>query len=306
MLGRLLVVNIQISSNLVQVLRHLIEQVSNFDPDALVSINPVSNAITQNNLISLANHLSSMKKMGSEFTYFKEDDLEELFCDAPLIKFMIIQIRDMPSNPNSSDIKNILSNIKNELVSLYPITASENDIHAFLTSVVRFYLLDEPINFNHLLKNELLSNEIKQSRWLLENVNPYVKQLFLSKVANNSISLDIDIFYSLAASFPLYIKETETSLNFRHMESEFNIYSDSFENDLNKIKSIQASNNAKIKAEKYKQDNKQAFQNIEEMWDTGKWTNATKCAEDIFNINGIDLPFSTVYKHLRSYMKSKK
>ena len=101
--------NIQISSNLVQVLRHLIEQVSNFDPDALVSINPVSNAITQNNLISLANHLSSMKKMGSEFTYFKEDDLEELFCDAPLIKFMIIQIRDMPSNPNSSDIKNILS-----------------------------------------------------------------------------------------------------------------------------------------------------------------------------------------------------
>ena len=81
MLGRLLVVNIQISSNLVQVLRHLIEQVSNFDPDALVSINPVSNAITQNNLISLANHLSSMKQMGSEFTYFKEDDLEELFCD---------------------------------------------------------------------------------------------------------------------------------------------------------------------------------------------------------------------------------
>lgn len=63
---------------------------------------------------------------------------------------------------------------------------------------------------------------------------------------------------------------------------------------------------AKIKAENYKENNEQAFNHIEELWNTEQWKKASKCAEDIFNLKGIELPYTTVYNHLRSYIKSKK
>ena len=60
------------------------------------------------------------------------------------------------------------------------------------------------------------------------------------------------------------------------------------------------------KAENYKKNNELAFKHIEELWDTGQWAKASKCAEDIFNLKEIELPYTTVYNHLRSYIKSKK
>ncbi|UAA85652.1 hypothetical protein H2787_04020 [Acinetobacter baumannii] len=63
---------------------------------------------------------------------------------------------------------------------------------------------------------------------------------------------------------------------------------------------------AKIKADKYRKNNEPAFKHIEELWDTGQWAKASKCAEDIFNLKEIELPYTTVYNHLRSYIKSKK
>lgn len=62
----------------------------------------------------------------------------------------------------------------------------------------------------------------------------------------------------------------------------------------------------KVRAENYKQNNELAFKHIEELWDTGQWAKASKCAEDIFNLKEIELPYTTVYNHLRSYIKSKK
>lgn len=67
-----------------------------------------------------------------------------------------------------------------------------------------------------------------------------------------------------------------------------------------------ASAGGKAKADNYKKDNEQAFKHIEELWDTGQWGKASKCAEDIFNLKEIELPYTTVYNHLRSYIKSKK
>lgn len=67
-----------------------------------------------------------------------------------------------------------------------------------------------------------------------------------------------------------------------------------------------ASAGGKAKADNYKKDNEQAFKHIEELWDTEKWGKASKCAEDIFNLKEIKLPYNTVYSHLRSYIKSKK
>lgn len=73
----------------------------------------------------------------------------------------------------------------------------------------------------------------------------------------------------------------------------------------NQIKKM-ASAGGKAKADNYKKDNEQAFKHIEELWDTGQWRKASKCAEDIFNLKEIELPYTTVYNHLRSYIKSKK
>ncbi|WP_180055064.1 hypothetical protein [Acinetobacter sp. YH12142] len=66
------------------------------------------------------------------------------------------------------------------------------------------------------------------------------------------------------------------------------------------------SKGGKVRAENYKQNNELAFKHIEELWDTGQWAKASKCAEDIFNLKEIELPYTTVYNHLRSYIKSKK
>ena len=62
---------------------------------------------------------------------------------------------------------------------------------------------------------------------------------------------------------------------------------------------------AKIKAERYKQETAPSFKNIEELWDSGKWKKATKCAEDIFDLEGVNLPYNTVYKYILNYRKSK-
>ncbi|MEG0431527.1 MAG: hypothetical protein RSC45_00315 [Acinetobacter sp.] len=63
---------------------------------------------------------------------------------------------------------------------------------------------------------------------------------------------------------------------------------------------------AKIKSEKYKQETAKSFKNIEELWDSGKWKKATSCAEEIFDVDGVNLPYNTVYKYILDYRKSKK
>lgn len=63
---------------------------------------------------------------------------------------------------------------------------------------------------------------------------------------------------------------------------------------------------AKIKADKYKQETAPNFKNIEELWDSGKWKKATTCAEDIFDLDAVNLPYNTVYKYILNYRKSKK
>lgn len=301
-------INIKISSNIVNITHYCIEQFTSFDFNKTYessSIGLALGAIFQNNFISLTQHLISTRNMISELSHYIEGDPAELFADEPLKKQMITLIQDISSTPTRGDVINIISNIQYIISSHYSILATKHEVHDFLLSIVKFYLQDEPINFNLIIKNKQLINEITQCSWLFEDINPHIKNLFLSKVTNNNFVLDIDIFYLLAANFPLYIKEVDKSLNFKNMHSDCGVFSDSFSKDLNRIKSIQASSNAKIKAEKYKQDNEQAFQNIEELWDTGKWRAASKCAEDIFSIEGIGLPYNTVYKHLRSYIKSK-
>lgn len=65
------------------------------------------------------------------------------------------------------------------------------------------------------------------------------------------------------------------------------------------------SDGGKIRAKKYKQDREEAFKHIEELWDSGNWKKCTDCAADIHNLEGIKLPYNTVYNYLRDYKKSK-
>lgn len=65
------------------------------------------------------------------------------------------------------------------------------------------------------------------------------------------------------------------------------------------------STGGKIKAEKQAEERKPKFKAIEELWDTGKWKNPMKCANDIFNLEEINLPHTTVYNYLRNYKNSK-
>lgn len=63
---------------------------------------------------------------------------------------------------------------------------------------------------------------------------------------------------------------------------------------------------AKIKAERYKQETAPSFKNIEELWDSGNWKKVTECAGDIFHLDGVNLPYNTVYRYILDYRKSKK
>ncbi len=59
----------------------------------------------------------------------------------------------------------------------------------------------------------------------------------------------------------------------------------------------------KVRAQNYREKHKAAFQAIEALWDTKKWKKMTSCAEEIHIRKDIDLPYQTVYEHLRKYKK---
>lgn len=62
---------------------------------------------------------------------------------------------------------------------------------------------------------------------------------------------------------------------------------------------------AEIKKRNYELSNQRAFKHIEDLWDTQKWKNMARCAEDIYDMDEINLPYSTVYNYIRKYKKLK-
>lgn len=87
-------------------------------------------------------------------------------------------------------------------------------------------------------------------------------------------------------------------------KSNYFIKSSDIENNYKEIgKRELTAKGGKAKGRNYIEKNMKAFRNIEELWDTGKWKNASKCAEEIFDLDEIKLPFNTVYNYLRKYKK---
>ena len=148
-------------------------------------------------------------------------------------------------------------------------------------------------------------NKLSKTTLTWEQANCLATGITILEVILHEISVDSELKnLSKIEQYEIFKKITKniTRANFLIGHAMSDISEIKTKNQIKKM----ASAGGKAKADNYKKDNEQAFKHIEELWDTGQWGKASKCAEDIFNLKEIELPYTTVYNHLRSYIKSKK
>ena len=305
---------INITQKFVDLIYDLIGSLKGGGIDQIDIKDPGTNAIVNNNTLTLIDNISSIRRMTNIiFANFNLDpDLEKQFLsENPFISNILNYYKNLPDQVTQKDILYTAQGISKEAILFSSFNPSKEDIYKFLISVSEFYLLDKKIEFNHLINDPAIIKEIKNSSWLFERSHDTIKNLFLSKVTNNVFLLDVNFLLLLAVSYPQYINEALTSLNLRFLERGSSTYSQSFENDLKKIKSIQASKNAKVKADKEATKKKPIFQKLEAIWDDGEWSKKgrgkyTEFAKYIIyndEIEGIE--FDAIRSYASKYDKSK-
>lgn len=273
---------------------------------------PANKAIIYSSTLSLINNMTSIREMSDSLFASLDPDLKsQLLLEEPFIARISSYYRNLPEQITQKDLQHTAQSISKEAILFSSFDPSKEDIYRFLISVLEFYLLDKEIDFNHLIKDPIIIKEIKGASWLFERSHNNIKNLFLSKVINNEFFLDVDFLYLLAVNSPQYINEALTSLNLRFLERGSNTHSENFENDLKKIKSIQASKNAKIKAEKEALKKAPLYQKLEKLWDEGKWSSKgrgkySKFATDVLYNDEIEgLEFDAIRSYISKYDKAK-
>ena len=282
---------------------------------SLETKNLLVNAIIQSNALSLISMISSAKGMLNNL-FFAIDDVDpdiktEMLKAEPLLYSFTDYCRSLPNELTTDDLLKIANNInKNVLQSLF-LNISKDNICIFLISVAEFYLLDKQLDFNGLFKDSRTIDEVKKCSWIFERINPSIKQVFLTKIVNDEIFLDLDLIVSLSVNTPLYLNEALMSLNLRNLEGELEIYSESFGSDLRKIKSIQASKNAKIKANKEAVKKEPIYKKLEKLWDKGGWSSKgrgkySQFAKHILYNDEIEgLEYDAIRNYISKYDKTK-
>lgn len=273
---------------------------------------PANKAIIYSSTLSLINNMTSIRGMSDSLFANLDPDLEnQLLLEEPFIARISSYYRNLPKQITQKDLKHTAQSISKEAILFSSFDPSKEDIYKFLISVLEFYLLDKEIDFNHVIKDPDIIKEINDASWLFERSHNNIKKLFLSKVTNNEFFLDVDFLYLLAVNSPQYINEALTSLNLRFLEKGSNIHSENFKNDLKKFKSIQASKNAKIKADKEALKKAPLYQKLEKLWDEGEWSSKgrgkySKFATDVLYHDEIDgLEFDAIRNHISKYDKAK-
>lgn len=305
---------INVSTRFVDVIYDLIGYLRGDGIDLLEVKDPVVNAIIDSNTFSLINNIISIRGMSDAiFANLNLDpDLKKNFLlEEPFISRVLSYYQNLPEQITQKDLLHTSQGISKEVILFSSLNPSKEDIYKFLISVLEFYLLDKEINFNHLIKDPNIIKEINGASWLFERSHNNIKKLFLSKATNNEFFLDLDFLYLLAVNFPQYINEALTSLNLRFLERGSNIHSENFKNDLKKIKSIHASKNAKIKADKEAIKKEPIFQKLEAIWDDGEWSKKGRgkysdfAKHVVYNDEIEGLEFDAIRNFASKYDKSK-
>lgn len=305
---------INVSTKFVDLIYDLIGYLTQDGIDSIDINDPGINAIVDSNTLFLINTISSMRRMGDAiFANFNLDpDLEKQFLsEEPFISSILSYYKNLPDQITQKDLLYTTQGISKEVILFSSFDPSKEDIYKFLISVLEFYLLDKEIEFNHLIKDPDIIKEINNVSWFFERSHDNIKKLFLSKVTNNEFFLDVNFLLLLAVNYPQYINQALTSLNLRFLERGSNIHSENFENDLKKIKSIQASKNAKIKADKEAIKKEPIFQKLEAIWDDGEWSKKGRgkysdfAKHVVYNDEIEGLEFDAIRNYASKYNKSK-
>lgn len=273
---------------------------------------PANKAIIYSSTLSLINNMTSIRGMSDSLFANLDPDLEnQLLLEEPFIARISSYYRNLPKLITQKELQHTAQSISKEAILFSSFDPSKEDIYKFLISVLEFYLLDKEIDFNHVIKEPDIIKEINGASWIFERSHNNIKKLFLSKVTNNEFFLDVDFLYLLAVNSPQYINEALTSLNLKFLEKGSNIHSENFENDLKKFKSIQASKNAKVKADKEAIKKKPIFQKLEAIWDDGEWSEKGRgkysdfANHVVYNDEIEGLGFDAIRNYASKYDKSK-
>ena len=184
---------INITQKFVDLIYDLIGSLKGGGIDQIDIKDPGTNAIVNNNTLTLIDNISSIRRMTNIiFANFNLDpDLEKQFLsENPFISNILNYYKNLPDQVTQKDILYTAQGISKEAILFSSFNPSKEDIYKFLISVSEFYLLDKKIEFNHLINDPAIIKEIKNSSWLFERSHDTIKNLFLSKVTNNVLSND--------------------------------------------------------------------------------------------------------------------
>ncbi len=178
------------------------------------------------------------------------------------------------------------------------------------------FKLVEPVYLNNLVFNEIPGyKSSKRKKLSLKDINLKLKEI--EEVFNNPNGYGVfalshlrlaTYFWQLCAAKCIINKYGDNLFFLKFLissDARLELYiQNHFEED-EQIEFLAQSKGGKAKAKKLKESRDQIFQEIKCLWDTGKWDKVTTFASDIHDLEGIGLPYSTVYNFTRKYKKMK-
>ncbi|WP_216071412.1 hypothetical protein [Acinetobacter proteolyticus] len=206
---------------------------------------------------------------------------------------------------------------------------AKDDCEAIFLTSINIYALNlrlrlvnkfevvETIYFNNLVFNESIGAKIsKRKRLDLNKINIKFKEIgeFFSK-SNEIIVYSLShlrltgYFWRLCAIKSIFNEHKGNIFLLKYLislESKLELLVQDHYQEEEQIEFIAQSKGGKARASNLEKTREPVYEEIKALWDTGKWKKATQCASDIHDIEGIKLPYTTVYNFILKYKKSKK
>lgn len=303
---------IKVSATFVDAIYDIIQGITHGDINQIETKDLAINAMITVSASSLIENMTSIRGIANSFSNEVDSDhdlREQLSLEHPFLLKILNYYKNLPNHITQKDLQYTAQNITKDAIQFSPsFMPSKDNIHNFLITLLEFYLLDKKIDFSYLIKDPETIKQVENASWLFERSNEKIKNLLFSKVENNEFFLDVDFLYLLAISFPHYINDALITLNLRSLERGSNMQSEGFERDLKKIRSIQASKNAKKKADQEALKRAPTYQKIEQLWDEGEWSlrgrgKYSKFANIHHGIEGLE--FDAIRNYISKYDKAK-
>lgn len=276
--------------------------------------------------ISLRNFAESLKKsmnrirrkvdVNEEFRHqlkqLESDNFDRIISE--ILEF--IGDIDLFNSILAKNINNIGDKVEKSLFE----KAFINSVHIYALNLrlraKKHFDIVKPIYFNNIVFNEIVGSKISKKKKL--NFDKMLNML--SEVEFSFIKPEeVDIFAlahlrlanyfwrlcSIQSIFSIY-KNNIFLLKFLiSNDAKLDLYLQDHYQEEEPIEFIAQSKGGKTRAKNLEQARQMVFEEIKILWDTGKWKKATECASDIHDIEGINLPYNTVYNFILKYKKSK-